>query len=298
MSARIHLSVFSCIFIALLACLARNASGDEKLKGIACRSVHLNYPAEVGAAFYNEVTVKQSAPGTYFCVCGFNAGYFGLQELANGKKLLIFSIWDPGKQNDPNQVAAEQRVKLLYNDDKVRVGRFGNEGTGGQSFYDYDWNVGETYRFLVTAAADPDAKRTAYSGWFFHPEEKTWKKLVTFSTLNQGQLLAGYYSFVEDFRRNKVSAAQTRKADFGNGWVRTKSGKMAALNQARFTADSNLVTNIDAGPTDDRFFLATGGELQNTTTLLKQVITLAKAPTIEPTLPAEFAATPPDAAKP
>jgi hypothetical protein len=33
------------------------ASADEKLKGIACRSVHLGYPAPTGRAFYNEVTV-------------------------------------------------------------------------------------------------------------------------------------------------------------------------------------------------------------------------------------------------
>src|SRR5262249_23708686 len=123
---------------------------DERLAGIACRSVHLRYPAAAGVAFYNEVTVAQSAPGTYFAVCGWDTGYYGIQELGNGKKLLIFSVWDSG-QNDPKAVAKDQRVQLLHKDKAVRVGRFGGEGTGGQSFFDYDWQVGQTYRLLVTA---------------------------------------------------------------------------------------------------------------------------------------------------
>ncbi|MGH7226187.1 MAG: alpha/beta hydrolase fold domain-containing protein, partial [Gemmataceae bacterium] len=41
----------------------------------ACRSVHLFYTGEEGTAFYNEVTVDKSAPGTYFMVCGWNRGY-------------------------------------------------------------------------------------------------------------------------------------------------------------------------------------------------------------------------------
>ena len=53
---------------------------DERLKGIACRSVHLGYPAAEGVSFYNEVTVEKSADGTYFMVCGWSKGYFGIQE--------------------------------------------------------------------------------------------------------------------------------------------------------------------------------------------------------------------------
>src|SRR4051812_39937490 len=43
----------------------------------ACRSVHLWHQAPEAAAFYNEVTVERSASGTYFCVCGWDMGYFG-----------------------------------------------------------------------------------------------------------------------------------------------------------------------------------------------------------------------------
>jgi hypothetical protein len=260
--------------LAVLSIAASPLAADERLFGIACRSVHLGYPAADGLAFYNEVTVESSARGTYFAVCGWDRGYYGLQELGNGKKLLIFSVWDSG-QDDPKAVAEEKRVKLIHKDEKVRTGRFGGEGTGGQSFLDYDWKVGETYRFLVTAK--PDGQRTEYAGWFFVPEEKAWKQLIAFSTITGGKPLRGYYSFVEDFKRDRDSCTHVRKARYGNGWVLGADGKWAPLAKARFTADANPDLHIDAGPAGDRFFLATGGETKNEGARLKHTIELPAA---------------------
>jgi hypothetical protein len=263
--------------VALLGVVALAGIGttwaDEKLKGIACRSVHLGYPAPTGTAFYNEVTVEQSASGTYFMVCGWRKGYFGIQELASGKKLVLFSVWDPAAGDNPETVPPQKQVKTLHKDPEVRVGRFGREGTGGQAFFDHDWKVKSTYRFLVTAKAD-GPERTAYGGYFYIPETKAWKHLVTFSTLtDKDELLRGYYSFVEDFRRNKVSTTQVRKAAFGNGWVRSTKDEWVSLDRARFTADANPVLNIDAGAVGATFFLATGGTTANTTTKLRETIT-------------------------
>jgi hypothetical protein len=258
------------VVLALL-CLAAPLGADESLKGRACRSVHLAYAGPEGQAFYNEVSVERSAPGTYFCVCGFSKGYFGIQELTNGKKLAIFSVWDPGAQNDPKQVAEQRRTKLLHQGQGVRVGRFGNEGTGGQSFFDFDWEPGATYRFLVTAAPD-GAERTAYAGYLHLPKDKSWHHLVTFSTLTGGVRLKGYYSFVEDFQRNGVSATKERKAYYSNAWAQTPKGEWLPLAKASFTADANPVTNIDAGLDRGRFFLATGGTTENVTTKLRALL--------------------------
>ena len=255
------------------------AHADEKLKGIACRSVHLGYTAEAGTAFYTEVKVEESALGTYFCAIGFNSGYFGIQEQGKGKKVVIFSVWDPASGEDPAKVPEEKRVKNLHKGEGVRVGRFGNEGTGGQSFYDYEWKTGETYRFLVTANEDPkDKVRTAFSGYFYFPEKKEWLHMVTFSTLTEKKSLSGYYSFIEDFKRDKISTTKLRKAEFGNAWVKPVKGDWKAVTETRFTGDSNPVLNIDAGlaKSQDRFFLATGGEIENTTTKLKEKISLPK----------------------
>jgi hypothetical protein len=261
----------TCATIALvISLLTTTARADKKLKGIACRSVHLGYPAAEGTAFYNEITIRKSSVGTYFMVCGWDKGYFGLQELGNGKKLLIFSVWD-SNQNNPNRVKDDLRTKLLHKDEKVRVGRFGGEGTGGQSFFDYDWKIGKSYRLMVTSRIDKN--RSEYSGWFYVPEKKAWKHLVTFSTVTGGRNLRGYYSFVEDFKRNRISATKARQADFGGGWVRTTKNEWTPLNRARFTGDSNPVINIDAGLNADRFFLATGGETENRGTKLREYVT-------------------------
>jgi hypothetical protein len=131
----------------------------------------------------------------------------------------------------------------------------------------------------------PDGDRTEYSGYFFVPEDKKWKHLVTFSTITGGKNLKGYYSFVEDFKRDKISTTKAREAHFGNGWVKTTAGKWEPLEKARFTGDANPVTNINSGIDGDRFFLITGGDTQNTGTKLKETMTLTAAK--EPRTPPE-----------
>ena len=259
------------IFLTASVCLLASVgkAAEEKRSPRAARSVHLWYPAEQGVVYYNEVTVEKSYPGSYFCVCGFRHGYFGIQELWNGNKVVLFSVWDPGKQNNPNTVPEDRRVKVLHEGQDVRVSRFGNEGTGGKSMFDYKWNVGETYRCMVKTSVDGD--KTTYSAYFYLNEEKKWKHLATYQTITGGDYLSGYYSFVEDFLRNGKSAQNVRRARYGNGWVKTKDGKWTPLTQARFTADRTPTMNIDAGLRDGRFFLQNGGETENHTPLKSQM---------------------------
>jgi hypothetical protein len=236
----------------------------------AARSVHLHYPAPEADAFYNELTVEKSVPGSYFMACGFGHGYFGIQELARGRKVVLFSVWDPTKGDDAKNVPLEQRVEVLKQGEGVEVKRFGGEGTGGQSFFQYDWKVGETYRFLVRAKVE--GEKTAYSGYFYLPDSKAWKHLVTFRTRTGGARLAGLYSFVEDFKRDTVSATQVRRAGCGNGWVHDKEWNPLLI--ARFTA-SNSPTEaketIDAGVVEERFYLQTGGETKSSTALNSKI---------------------------
>ena len=254
----------------------------------ACRSVHLWWQeAEMVAdgrpveavAFYNEVIVEESTRGTYFMACGFSKGYFGIQELYNGKKIVLFSVWEPGKQNNPNATPQERRVKTIASGKGVRVKRFGGEGTGGQSFYDYAWKVGEIVRFVVFAKPElPD--RTQYAGYVYIPNENRWQHMATFSTLANGHLLRGFYSFVEDFLRNGKSAQVVHRASFGNGWVQRQSHdgiKWLPLTKARFTADRTPTMNIDSGAIADRIFLQTGGDTKNENTKLRESIILTKA---------------------
>ncbi|MBN2474040.1 MAG: DUF3472 domain-containing protein [Pirellulales bacterium] len=253
----------------------------------AARSVHLFYPAPEATVFYNELTVEKSVPGSYFMACGFNHGYFGIQELANRKKVVIFSVWDPTKGDDPRAVAQDRRVEVLYKGDDVIARRFGGEGTGGQSFFDYDWQTGQTCRFLVEATVAEG--KTAYAAFFYLPGPKTWKHLVTFRTHAGGDRLQGLYSFIEDFRRDGKSADEARRAIFGNGWVRDGDGEWTPLTKARFTASGaawEAKETIDAGVLGARFYLQTGGDTQ-TTTPLRTMMERPPGSAARPQLPRE-----------
>lgn len=230
------------------------------LKGTKmCPSIHMNYRSNECSQFYNEMKIEKSSPGTFFMACGWQGGYFGMQELANGKKVLIFSVWDSHKTNDKNALSKDKRVKLLYKHPQMRIGRFGGEGTGGQSFFDFNWKLNSTYRFLLKAAKNND--HTEYTGFFYHPDQNKWIKLVTFSTISN-RLIKGTHSFVEDFRRNFDSFNIARRASFPNTATYTKGTWTFPLN-GRFTKDGNPHLNINGGISDKVFFLETGGQTKN-----------------------------------
>ncbi|HSJ01408.1 MAG TPA: DUF3472 domain-containing protein, partial [Verrucomicrobium sp.] len=200
---------------------------------------------------------------SYFMVCGWNTGYFGVQELGNGKKVAIFSVWDPTKGDNPTAVKLEDRVEVLHEGKDVRVSRFGGEGTGGKSMTDFPWKLGDKIRCIVHTKVEGD--KTAYAGWLWLPEKNEWKHLVTFRVHTGGKPLTGLYSFVEDFRRDGKSVTEERRAVFGNGWVKTVAEGIVPLTRAKFTA-SRAPTEareiIDAGPAQGGLYLANGGEVK------------------------------------
>ncbi|MBI5623371.1 MAG: DUF3472 domain-containing protein [Elusimicrobia bacterium] len=247
-----------------VVCLIRPADAAPTESPRAARSVHLRWRAPDGELFYNELSVLESVPSTYFVAAGWNRGYFGIQEHGE-KDMVLFSVWDPPRGDAPGSVASEDRVEILYGDPKAVIKRFGGEGTGAQCKYPYAWQAGETYRFLVRATVQGDT--TAYTAWFYLNKTKQWKKLAVFRAPMEGSLLKGYYSFVEDFRRDGQSPRQQRRARFGPGWIRSATGKWEPVVKARFTADKTPLSNMNATTAGATFELATGGDVENTTKL-------------------------------
>ena len=259
--------------ILLVLCVTCTLNAADSKPPRAARSVHLGWSAPDGEIFYNELTVEQSTRGSYFMAVGWNTGYFGIQELnAATNKVVIFSVWDPTKGDNPTAVPAEQRVEVLHSDPDVRIKRFGGEGTGGQSMWNYNWRVGETNRFCLRAKVQ--GEKTAYAAYFFVPGEKRWKHLATFRTTTKGSPLKGYYSFIEDFRRDTKSVSEVRRARFGNGWVKPVDGDWVPLTQALFTASGatwESKENIDAGLSRNEFYLATGGDTKMSMQLREKI---------------------------
>lgn len=287
------------MMLMVLACGLVRAVSQDVLDMEAkrqARSVHLGY-REIPAAqaVYGEVTVRECVPGTYFCAIGFNGGYLGIQEQSHGKKVAIFSVWEPGNPMDftahPDKSPVDTRTKVLYEGENVRIKRFGGEGTGGQSMMDFDWKVGQTYRFCVSAESG-GGEWIAFTGWLYREETQSWFKIATFNTVAvKGKpRVSGVYSFIEDFRRNYESAKQMRRADFTNFAAFDAEKKQWIMaDKAQFTGDRNPVMTVDAGPINNGFFLQTGGETKNTTAPLWSVMTAADV-TLREALRKEFQA--------
>lgn len=224
----------------------------------AARSVHLAYESSEAVVFCNAMIIDRTTPGSFFMACGWNTGYFGFQELGDGSKKVIFSVWDPTRGDDPQRVNREDRVECLNQSPDAVIKRFGGEGTGGQCMADFDWKPGKEYRFCVSAVVE--GAKTAYSGyvWF----EGGWKHLATFRVRTEGLPMKGLYSFLEDFRRDTKSATEEREARFGEIWVMAQDGTWRAITKARFTAsdaDFEAKETIEAGMRGNCFFLQTGG---------------------------------------
>lgn len=270
-------------FLCFVGTLVRGAEPTA-----AC-SIHFAWPAPESAWFYNEATVRESTKGSYFMVCGWNTGYFGIQELGDGRKVAIFSVWDPAKGDNPNNVPLEQRVEVLHEGKGVEVSRFGGEGTGGKSMTDFHWKVGDKVRCIVQAIVE--GQKTAYSGWLYQPSKKEWKHLVTFRVATGGKPLSGLYSFVEDFRRDTKSVKEERRCEFGNGWVKTVDGSLQAITEGRFTsskAANEAQDLINAGQAGTVLFLATGGKTKRLAEVNSMFKLPAVAPAPPPDLPAEL----------
>lgn len=255
-----------CLLSAVLLPLTGQGADAETAKR-QCRSVHLRhgeFPKD-SKALYVEAKALESAPGTYFCAANFNDGYIGFQELGNGHKWLIFSVWDPvSKGDNPHDIPENERAKLIQKGDNVTAKRFGGEGTGGQSFMDYEWKVDEPMRFLVIRKPDGDTFKQV-SGYFFNNKTKAWELISCWRTEQKPGEFSYAVSFVEDFARNYTSAKQIRKAAYGPAFACSNDGKWTELRTGTFTADDTPSDAIRAEIIEETgaFSIQTGG---NTTT--------------------------------
>jgi hypothetical protein len=236
-------------------------------------SVHLNYDLPKGVDieyFYNEVTIPvgMDPEGSYFMADGFGEGYFGMQVNGPEERRILFSVWSPYKTDHPGEIPASDKILLLAKGEGVHTGEFGNEGSGGQSYFHYSWKAGTTYRFLLKGT--PDGKgNTIFTAWFFAPEEAKWQLIASFSRPKTDHYLTRLHSFLENF--NDRNGYLTRKALYTNQWCRDKNGHWFPLSKARFTGDDiakrGYRLDYAGGTEGNGFFLQNGGFFDATVTL-------------------------------
>ncbi len=226
-------------------------------------SVHLAYPTPAGtniAAFYCEVTAVEEPIATFYMACGWHRGYFGMQINSPTERRIIFSVWDSGGEAvDRGKVADTNRVKLMGKGEGVFSGDFGNEGTGGHSHLKYLWKTGGKQRFIVTAQPTNDTF-TIYSGYWFHPDKKSWMLISSWKAPKEGGWLRRPHSFSENFWGS--NGHLVRKALYGNQWIRTDKGEWIELTTATFSHDgTGKADRLDRfmGVENGEFFLSHGG---------------------------------------
>lgn len=228
-------------------------------------SVHLNYelPQAVEIEyFYNEITVPagQDPIGSYFMADGFGEGYFGMQVNSREERRVLFSVWSPFRTDRPGDIPEADKIVLLAKGEGVHTGEFGNEGSGGQSYFRYPWKAGNTYRFLLKGK--PDGKgNTVFTAWFFAPEAAKWQLIASFRRPKTDHYLTRLHSFLENFSdRNGYLG---RKGCYANQWCCDKNGRWFPLNKARFSGDDiarrSYRLDFAGGIEGKGFFLQNGG---------------------------------------
>jgi len=173
---------------------------------------------------------------------------------------------------------------LLAKGEEVHTGEFGNEGSGGQSYFRYPWKAGNTYRFLLKGT--PDGKgNTSFTAWFFAPEVAKWQLIASFSRPKTDHYLTRLHSFVENF--NDHNGYLGRKALYTNEWCRDRNGQWHPLTKARFTGDDiarrGYRMDYAGGTEGNGFFLQNGGFF-SPNTAINTIFELKEAPAIPPVI--------------
>jgi hypothetical protein len=237
-------------------------------------SVHLNFqvPENAGniAYFYTEITVPENNDvlGSYFMACGFAQGYFGIQVNSETERRVLFSVWSPFNTDNPGEIPEDQKIKLLKKGADIYTGEFGNEGSGGQSYYKYLWKAGTTYKFLLKAK--PTGKdETDFTAWFFAPEVGEWNLIASFRRPKTDVHLTRLHSFLENFYTETGNV--TRKGIYSNQWIYNTEKKWIEITKMKFTADATARKesrmDYSGGAENQSFFLQNCGFFNETTTI-------------------------------
>jgi Domain of unknown function (DUF3472)/Domain of unknown function (DUF5077) len=228
-------------------------------------SVHLNFPTEKTDSiewFYSEINVPtgNDVVGSYFMANGFSEGYFGFQVNSATERRILFSVWSPFQTDDPDLIPKDEQIVALKKGEKVHLGAFGNEGSGGQSYLVFPWKAGETYRFLLRGQPIGD-NFTIFTAYFFAPETQKWQLIASFKRPKTHSFLTNLHSFLENFEPE--TGEKQRMAFYQNQWVRNHHGKWSELTETQFTADQtarkNFRKDFAGGVENGQFFLKNAG---------------------------------------
>lgn len=180
----------------------------------------------------NTVCVKKSADCTYYCVVGWGpGGYSGIQRISPTQRVAIFSMWNDHRNN----------VREIEHGPGVHVQTFGGEGTGMKSMKEINWKDNQKVTFRVSGKKVYNEEDNAYNTWrctgMYSLDGHVWHLMATFERTGNPPFNGGFYSFVEDWRRDHYHEGHLiqREAEYSDPKLITGSGEVHHLKQAYFT---------------------------------------------------------------
>eukprot|EP00439_Symbiodinium_sp_Y106_P051756 s3186_g6.t3 len=197
----------------------------------ACHTRWLSEPGKVHA-FACQVRVPEPSECTYYCACGFQSGYCGIQQLEGQRQMILFSLWNHQKSG--------ARVENLVTAPGVDAKPFGGEGMGMGAYCDKGplaaWHAGEAYLFVIRSRAVESGSEVSCH---LHKPQEGWVEFARHLRPEPGEdrgKLWGLYSFIEDFTGNSVR----RSAQYA-AWVQVEPGaEWQAVASIQGTSSADL----------------------------------------------------------
>lgn len=261
-------------------------------------SVHLNSwgstdpNAPKGDAYdwcFMEIMLPQESDiiGTYAMALGVLNGYMGIQMngYANDgspRHDVLFSMWDDGSTDEDPNLPEYMRAGAVDWDPLTTTNRFGNEGTGVQTYRKGPyWTPGKYVQFITNCRPETTSYTTEVNGkptvhtqhnmlvsaWFNALDGKGWQYMATVRKRNSSTYFDSWYSFLENY--NQTTGQANRIAYYRNGYMRARSnGKWYNRNSVGFghtDGGDNTGARTDYGqgttdnPAERTFFMQTGG---------------------------------------
>ena len=238
---------------------------------------------------FMEIMLPQESDiiGTYAMALGVLNGYMGIQMngYANDgspRHDVLFSMWDDGSTDEDPNLPEYMRAGAVDWDPLTTTNRFGNEGTGVQTYRKGPyWTPGKYVQFITNCRPETTSYTTVENGkptvhtqhnmlvsaWFNALDGKGWQYMATVRKRNSTTYFDSWYSFLENY--NPSTGQANRIAYYRNGYMRARSnGKWYNRNSVRFghtDGGDNTGARTDYGqgttdnPTDRTFFMQTGG---------------------------------------
>ncbi|WP_308271152.1 DUF3472 domain-containing protein, partial [Prevotella sp.] len=225
--------------------------------------------------------------GTYAMALGVLNGYMGIQMngYANDgspRHDVLFSMWDDGSTDEDPNLPEYMRAGAVDWDPLTTTNRFGNEGTGVQTYRKGTyWTPGKYVQFITNCRPETTSYTTVENGkttvhtqhnmlvsaWFNALDGKGWQYMATVRKRNSTTYFDSWYSFLENY--NQTTGQANRIAYYRNGYMRARSnGKWYNRNSVGFghtDGGNNTGARTDYGqgttdnPAERTFFMQTGG---------------------------------------